>query len=141
MAKLERGVPLVEGIIERLDPGAGGKGHSAKGNSGKGSSDKGNSVSAAHAERAKGARKGPFKGAAPGSLNKIEDQLGVELPPTLRRFLEFDFTFESFGKRWEGRGRFGKPAVPRARITSVRKMAEGYIPGSRVTMDPAAVRA
>lgn len=49
----------------------------------------------------------------------------VELPPTIRRFLEFDFTFQSFGTRWHGRHRFGKDAdQPRPKITSVRKLAE-----------------
>ena len=48
----------------------------------------------------------------------------VELPPTLRRFLEFDFAFASFGKRWRGAHRFGRDARhPRPRITSVRKLA------------------
>ena len=48
----------------------------------------------------------------------------VELPPTLRRFLEFDFTFASFGRRWLGGHRFGRdPRHPRPRITSVRKLA------------------
>ncbi len=127
MAKLERGVPLVEGIIERLAPGGSnpGKGHSGKGHSGKGAvksnSGKGNSAHTA----APTARVAPrVKGAPPGALNRIEDQLGVELPPTLRRYLEFDFSFDSFGKRWEGRGRFGKLGAPHARVTSVRKMAE-----------------
>jgi hypothetical protein len=88
MAKVERGVPLVERIIERLEP---------------------------HVK---------VRGASAGALNRLEDQLGVELPPTVRRFLEFDFKFDSFGKRWRGRGRFGEPGAPRARVTSVRKMAE-----------------
>jgi len=48
----------------------------------------------------------------------------VELPPTLRRFLEFDYTFASFGRRWRGKARFGRDARhPRPRITSVNKLA------------------
>jgi len=48
----------------------------------------------------------------------------VELPATLRRFLQFDFTFESFGARWQGCHRFGRDARhPRPRITSVRRLA------------------
>jgi hypothetical protein len=97
MAKVERGVPLVDRIIERLEPRvrAGKKG------------------------------KGAVVGARDGSLNRLESQLGVELPRTLRRFLQFDFKFDSFGERWRGRGRFGEPAAPHARITTVRKIAEG----------------
>ena len=87
--RVERGVPLVERIIERLAP---------------------------HVE---------VQGATPAVLDAVESQLMVELPPTLRRFLEFDFTFASFGSRWQGRGRFGRsPRQPKPRITSIHKMAE-----------------
>jgi hypothetical protein len=49
----------------------------------------------------------------------------VELPPSLRTFLEFDFCFASLGKGLEGRRRFGAdPEAPRPRISSVRKLAE-----------------
>jgi hypothetical protein len=89
MAKVERGVPLVERIIERLAP---------------------------HVK---------VRGAPPGVLDALESTLMVELPPTLRCFLEFDFTFDSFGKRWQGRGRFGSRRADRGpRISSVRKLAE-----------------
>jgi len=88
MTKVERGVPLVERIIERLAP---------------------------HVK---------VRGANASTLDSLESRLMVELPPTLRRFLEFDFSFASFGLRWRGKGRFGKnPNEPRPRITSVRKMA------------------
>lgn len=86
--KVERGVSLVERIIERIEP---------------------------HVR---------VRGATASALNRLEDQLGVELPPTLQRFLEFDFKFASFGKRWRGRGRFGEPGAPHARITSIGKLAE-----------------
>jgi len=88
MAQVERGVPLVERIIERLEP---------------------------HVS---------VRGARQAALDALESQLMVELPPTLRRFLEFDFTFESFGKRWQGRHRFGRdPQSPNPRLTSLRKLA------------------
>ncbi len=87
--KVERGLPLVERIIERVTP---------------------------HVETV---------GATPQQLDALESKLMVELPPTLRRYLEFDFTFKSFGSRWRGKGRFGEPrAVPHPRITSVTKLAE-----------------
>jgi hypothetical protein len=87
--KVERGLPLVERIIERVRP---------------------------HIDPV---------GASPQQLDALESRLMVELPPTLRRYLEFDFTFKSFGPRWRGKGRFGKdPANARPRITSVNKMAE-----------------
>ncbi len=64
-------------------------------------------------------------GASQAALDALESKLMVELPPTLRTFLEFDFTFESLGKRFKGRRRFGAdPAAPRPKITSVRKLAE-----------------
>src|SRR4030095_9467153 len=91
MAAIERGLVLVERIIERLAP---------------------------HVN-------GIVEGASAGALDEIESRIMVELPPTLRRFLEFDFTFASFGSRWQGKRRFGKSArAPHARVTSVRKMAE-----------------
>jgi len=64
-------------------------------------------------------------GATAGTLDAIESRLMVELPPTLRRFLQFDFGFTSFGSRWRGRRRFGKdPSDPKPRITSLNKLAE-----------------
>ena len=49
----------------------------------------------------------------------------VELPPTLRVFLAYDFTFASLGRGWEGRHRFGKEAAaPHPKMTSVRRLAE-----------------
>lgn len=64
-------------------------------------------------------------GASQAALDALESKLMVELPPTLRIFLEFDFTFESLGKRFKGRHRFGTdPVAPRPKITSVRKLAE-----------------
>lgn len=64
-------------------------------------------------------------GASQAALDKLESKLMVELPPTLRAFLQFDFTFASLGKRFEGRHRFGDdPRAPSPKITSVRKLAE-----------------
>jgi hypothetical protein len=64
-------------------------------------------------------------GASPAALDALESKLMVELPPTLRTFLEFDFTFDSLGPRFRGRHRFGRdPSAPRPRMTSVRKLAE-----------------
>jgi hypothetical protein len=64
-------------------------------------------------------------GAGQPALDALESKLMVELPPTLRTFLEFDFTFDSLGKRFKGRRRFGTDAAsPRPKITSVRKLAE-----------------
>ena len=69
--------------------------------------------------------KRPVTGATRATLDALESKLMVELPPTLRAFLEFDFTFASFGDRWKGTARFGPDArTPRPRITSVRKLAE-----------------
>lgn len=88
MTTLERGVPLVERIIERLAP---------------------------HVS---------VEGATPEALDALESQLMVELPVTLRRFLQFDFRFDSFGSRWRGRHRFGRDARhPKPRKTSLRKLA------------------
>ncbi|APR86521.1 Hypothetical protein A7982_11870 [Minicystis rosea] len=64
-------------------------------------------------------------GASPMALDKLESKLMVELPPSLRTFLQFDYTFQSLGKKFQGRGRFGDdPAAPSPRMTSVRKLAE-----------------
>jgi hypothetical protein len=91
MAKVQRGVPLVERIIERLQP---------------------------HVT-------GIVRGASPRALDALESRLMVELPPTLRTFLEFDFTFASFGSRWLGQHRFGRDArAPHPKVTSVTKMSE-----------------
>ena len=65
--RVQRGVPLVERIIERIAP---------------------------HVR---------VQGATQDALDEVESRLMVELPPTLRRFLEFDFSFASFGPRWQGR--------------------------------------
>jgi hypothetical protein len=65
------------------------------------------------------------RGASAIALDKLESKLMVELPPSLRTFLQFDFTFASLGPRFHGRARFGKDAEsPRPRMTSVRKLAE-----------------
>lgn len=64
-------------------------------------------------------------GASASALDHLESRLMVELPPSLRAFLQFDFTFASLGKKFQGRGRFGTdPHAPRPRITSLRKLAE-----------------
>jgi hypothetical protein len=64
-------------------------------------------------------------GASASALDQLESRLMVELPPSLRSFLQFDFTFASLGKKFQGRGRFGTdPKHPRPRITSLRKLAE-----------------
>ena len=64
-------------------------------------------------------------GATLPALDKLESRLMVELPPSLRTFLQFDFTFRSLGKKFQGRHRFGlDPQAPRPRMTSVRKLAE-----------------
>lgn len=64
-------------------------------------------------------------GASAIALDRLESRLMVELPPSLRAFLQFDFTFASLGHRFHGRGRFGRdPNAPRPRITSLRKLAE-----------------
>lgn len=89
MARVERGIPLVERIIKQIQP------HVAT------------------------------RGANANTLDELESRLMVELPPTLRRYLEFDFTFKSFGTRWRGKQRFGAdPSAPNARVTSIAKMAE-----------------
>jgi hypothetical protein len=64
-------------------------------------------------------------GASAIALDKLESRLMVELPPSLRTFLQYDFTFASLGKRFHGRGRFGQsPESPRPRMTSLRRLAE-----------------
>jgi hypothetical protein len=68
---------------------------------------------------------GPVVGASSAALDALESKLMVELPPTLRIFLEYDFTFDSLGKRYKGRHRFGEdPRSPAPKVTSVRKLAE-----------------
>jgi hypothetical protein len=64
-------------------------------------------------------------GASPNALDALESKLMVELPPSLRAFLTYDFTFASLGPRYKGTHRFGTdPRAPRPRLTSVRKLAE-----------------
>lgn len=64
-------------------------------------------------------------GASSAALDRLESQLMVELPPSLRTFLEYDFTFASLGKKFQGRHRFGEdPKAPHPKMTSVRKLAE-----------------
>lgn len=64
-------------------------------------------------------------GASQSALDKLESRLMVELPPSLRTFLQFDYTFASLGKKFHGRGRFGDdPGNPRPKITRLRKLAE-----------------
>ena len=101
MAKTDRGLPLVQRILSQLsDPSAPLRGR-------------------------KGPVSEPVVGASNAALDALESKLMVELPPTLRAFLAYDFTFASFGKRWHGRHRFGRQAsTPAPRITSVRKLAE-----------------
>jgi hypothetical protein len=64
-------------------------------------------------------------GASSMALDRLESKLMVELPPSLRTFLSFDFTFASLGPKFHGRARFGQnPEEPRPKMTSVRKLAE-----------------
>ncbi len=64
-------------------------------------------------------------GADARMLDALESRLMVELPPTLRCYLRFDYTFKAFGPRWLGRGRFGPdPTNPTPRRTSIAKLAE-----------------
>lgn len=72
-------------------------------------------------------------------LDRLENRLQVELPPTLRTFLAFDFTFASFGARWRGRGRFGRSNSNSSsgsgsgsnsvgpRISSLRSLADSMV--------------
>lgn len=63
-------------------------------------------------------------GAGRAALDTLESRLMVELPPTLRAFLAFDYTFSTL-RGSHGCGRFGTAAdSPRPRLTSVRKLAE-----------------
>ena len=74
-----------------------------------------------------------------GMLDRLENRLQVELPPTLRTFLAFDFTFASFGARWRGRGRFGRSGSSSGsssgsnsssvgpRISSLRSLADSMV--------------
>jgi len=98
MPTIERGLPLVQHVIGELRA------------------------------RAPKSGEGAPVGASRTALDALESLLFVELPPTLRAFLSFDFGFVSFkssGKQWHGLGRFGSnPAKPRPRLTSVRKLAE-----------------
>lgn len=95
MPTIERGLPLVQHVISTLE-----------------------------ARIAKRGGELPV-GAERPALDALESKLMVELPPTLRAFLSFDFTFASFGKGWHGKARFGSnPKAPRPRLTSVRKLAE-----------------
>jgi hypothetical protein len=80
------------------------------------------------AELKKRPAKEPIVGARAAALDALESKLMVELPPTLRAYLEYDFTLAAFGKRFHGRHRFGlDAAAPRPRITSVRKLAEAMV--------------
>ncbi len=118
MPTIERGIPLVEHVIEEL------KARLAK----------------------LGAPMPVGTGTAPAgraTLDALESKLMVELPPTLRTFLTFDFTFASLSavgtlqdrptragnppKKpvWHGLARFGVNALkPKPRLTSIRKLAE-----------------
>ena len=68
---------------------------------------------------------GPVVGATNAALDALESNLMVEVPPTLRAYLQVDFTFALFGKKAKGRHRFGTdPKMPKPKVTSVRKLAE-----------------
>jgi hypothetical protein len=95
MPTIERGVPLVQHVVSRLK---------------------------SRHDKTPGAPR--LVGASAAALDALENKLMVELPPTLRAFLAFDFTFSSFGPKWKGLGRFGSPTHPRPKLTSVRKLAE-----------------
>lgn len=104
MAKMERGVPLLQRVIAHLSGQSGGASRGA--------------------QRPTKPREA-VAGASAAALDALESKLMVEIPPTLRAFLEFDFTFASFPGRWEGRHRFGKdPKAPHPKMTSIRKLAE-----------------
>jgi len=67
-------------------------------------------------------------GASEPALDALESKLMVELPPSLRAFLSYDFTFASLGKRFKGRHRFGtNPRSPEPKISSARKLAEAMV--------------
>jgi len=67
-------------------------------------------------------------GASQAALDALESRLMVELPPTLRLFLSWDFTFDSLGKKFKGKRRFGvDPKAPKPRMTSARKLAEAMV--------------
>jgi hypothetical protein len=67
-------------------------------------------------------------GASQPALDALESRLMVELPPTLRSFLAYDFTFDSLGKKFRGKHRFGTDLkAPKPRMTSVRKLAEAMV--------------
>jgi len=93
MPTIERGLPLVQHVMTTL------KARHAKGGG------------------------DPLVGASRPVLDALESKLMVELPPTLRAFLGFDYTFASLAP-FHGRGRFGTVGSPRPRLTSVRKLAE-----------------
>jgi hypothetical protein len=97
MPTIERGIPLVEHVISVLQ--------------------------ARHAEGRRSLD--PVVGASASALDALESKLMVELPPTLRRYLAFDFHFSALGKAFHGAKRFGLSAsAPRPRLTSVRKLAD-----------------
>ncbi len=97
MVTIERGVALVERVIERLSGRLSKEGVAAK----------------------------DVVGASSKQLDTLEAKLQVEVPPTLRAFLQYDYTFASLGKRYRGLHRFGTdPHHPKPRVTSVRKLAE-----------------
>ena len=96
MPTIERGVPRVQHVSSRLR--------------------------ARHAKTPDAPR---LVGATASALDALESKLMVELPPTLREFLGFDFTFASLGPKWKGTARFGAHATaPKPKLTSVRKLAE-----------------
>lgn len=101
MPTIERGLPLVNHVISVLKARAAKKGA-------------GSVVSPAVSP----------VGASAKALDSLESRLLVELPPTLRAFLGFDFTFSTL-EGFHGRGRFGSnPQAPKPKLTSVRKLAE-----------------
>ena len=75
MVTIERGVALVERVIARLSDRLSKEGVAAK----------------------------DVVGATSKELDTLESKLMVELPPTLRAFLQYDFAFASLGKRFRGR--------------------------------------
>lgn len=94
MPTIERGLPLVQHVISVL--------------------------------KARVAKKGTVSpvGASSKALDSLESRLLVEIPPTLRAFLSFDFTFATL-EGFHGRARFGaNPQAPKPKLTSVRKLAE-----------------